>query len=319
MRTLLAVLVSLGIAACDPGSGSPGDEVGSSTPIASESAHEFDDPEVTRVHRMMMDTLAPGSAWEDARYIRFDWVVDRGSGEPSRRFHRWDRWEGEYRLEWPVEGGTAVALFDVDDPGAGRVWVDGAPVEGARADSLLQGAHGAFINDTYWLLMPYKWTDPGVRAEYEGRRSDGIDAEGSDADADSGGDGGPAGEGGESDTAAADGSAEWEVVRLTFDSVGLTPQNQYLAFVNPETGIMERWHHFRSEGADPLVADWAGWERVGPILLASRRPIAGSPAEIRFENLEVSREVPEGAFQPPSANEEPSGEAEGGEADTGGP
>lgn len=308
MRTLLAVLVSLGIAACDDGSGSPDAEMEAGVTSSTSQAPDFDDPDVARVHRMMMDAIAPGDAWEDARYIRFDWVVDRGSGEPARRFHRWDRWEGDYRLEWPVEGGTAVALFDVDEPASGRVWVDGSPIEGARADSMLERAHGAFINDTYWLLMPYKWTDPGVHTEYEGLRGDPVGAERAGG-APAGGAPASGADGDDPDGGDPDGGP-WEVVRLSFDSVGLTPQNEYLAFVNPETGIMERWHHFPRAGADPLIADWAGWERVGPIHLAPRRPIVGSPAEIRFENLEVSREVPEGAFNPPPSS--------GGEPESGG-
>ncbi len=286
MRTLLAVLVSLTVAACAGGDDDDAEDARADDGSAPAAADRFDDPEVQRVHRMMMDTLAPGNAWEEARYIRFDWVVDRGSGEPSRRFHRWDRWEGDYRLESPTPEGTMVALFDVDQPEAGRVWIDGAAVEGARADSLLERAYGAFINDTYWLLMPYKWTDPGVHATYEGVRTD-------------------------------EEENRWEVVRLTFDSVGLTPRNEYLAFVNPETGIMERWHHFSEEGAEPLVADWTDWRRAGPILLAERRPIAGGPAEIRFENVQVSREVPEGAFEPPSTGGTETGTEAGAEPDTG--
>lgn len=267
MRTPLIVLVSvLFLVGCEQGT----DGGDSATTAGDSVAGSFGDPEVTRIHRRMMDTLAPDRGWERARYLRFDWVVDRGEGEPSRRFHRWDRYTGLYRLESPTEDGTMVALFDVDEPLEGRVWVDGELVEGDRRRDLLDRAHAVFVNDTYWLLMPYKWEDPGVHAEYMGQETDSA-------------------------------GRSWEVVRLSFEQgVGRTPQNVYHAWVNPESGIMERWYHFRTEGVEPLVSDWRGWQRVGPVMLAAERPLRGREMTIRFENMEVSETVPPEAFGPPA-------------------
>lgn len=284
MRTPLLMLVSVMIlTGC--AEGTDGGDRG--TTARDSVASPFDDPDVTRIHQRMMDTLAPEDGWERARYIRFDWVVDQGEGEPSRRFHRWDRYTGLYRLESPTEDGTMVAIFDVDEPLEGRVWVDGELVEGEERSDLLDRAHAVFINDTYWLLMPYKWDDPGVQAEYMGQETDGA-------------------------------GKSWEVVELSFEEgVGRTPQNMYQAWVEPESGIMKRWYHFRSEGVEPLVAGWEGWRRVGPIMLASDRPIEGREMTIRFENLEVSETVPAGAFEPPPGAETP-GEPAAGAEDTAG-
>jgi hypothetical protein len=267
MRTLLAVLVS-GLAL---GCNQEGTEAleGGGDAVRSVADARFDDPEVTRVHSRMVETMAPGNGWERTRYIQWDWMVNRGEGvEPTRRSHRWDRWQNDLRTEAAVDGQQMIALFNHDEPLAGRVWLDGELQEGARADSLLTRANAMFVNDSYWLLMPYKWTDPGVRAEYLGEQTD-------------------------------DDGRRWEVVQLSFEDVGLTPQNMYHAFVNPETGLMERWHYIAREGAEPSMVNWSGWRFFGPIMLAPDRPVDGV-SRIYFENLVADTVVPEGALAAPA-------------------
>lgn len=282
MRTPLVLLVSaalaasLALAGCaeappaeeveDAPSGSPAGagEVGPSS--------AFEDPEVERVWSRMMDTLAVDGGWSETRYVQFDWIVERGEGAELRRSHRWDVWGGRYRLEAPMgEDGTMVALFDVDDPtGNERVFLDGEEVtDGARSDTLASRAHAMFINDSYWLLMPYKWADPGVVDAYVGE----VEL----------------------------GGETYEVVELTFEDVGLTPQNKYRAFVRPESGLMEVWQHYRSaEDEEPaFTLAWTDWAPYGPIMLSSRREDPEGNAPIRFENLDASKRLPEGAFEPP--------------------
>lgn len=237
--------------------------------LADAQETEIEDPDVRRIHARMMEAMGGRDAWDRTRYLEFDWIVARPEGEPLRRSHRWDRWTGRLRVEAPSEGGAMVAVFDSDDPEDGRVWIGGSEVAGVRADSLLRRANALYINDSYWLVMPYKWTDPGVRLAYLGRKTD-------------------------------DAGRSWEVVELSFESgVGLTPRNVYHAYVNPETWLMERWYHFRREGADPLVTDWTQWGPCGPIRLARDRPFRSSEGRIHFEGLRCETRVPDGAFAPP--------------------
>jgi hypothetical protein len=231
--------------------------------------HAFEDPEVTRIHTRMVEAMAPENGWERTRYLEFDWAVNRGEGTPpSIREHRWDRWEGRARVEAATQdGGRYVAIFDTDAPEEGRVWVDGEEVTGEAAVQRLQGAYRAHINDAYWLIMPYKWTDPGVNARYLGEESH----------PDTGG--------------------SFELVELTFDGVGLTPQNKYHAWVNPETGLMERWEHFSNVDANPSPSEWSDWTRVGPLSLALNRS-SGGQLRIFFTHVLASESVPPGAFDP---------------------
>lgn len=263
MRTLIVLTVSLALAAC----GEVTPEAEPTTEPALEQ-HEFEDADVTRIHSHMIGTIAPDAGWERSRYLEFDWAVNRGEGQPpSVRAHRLDRWEGRARARFDTDMGELIALFDLDDPTSGRAWIDGEEVEGDDARALLQRAYSAHVNDSYWLLMPYKWTDPGVTARYVGEEEE---------------------EG-----------RTFEVVELSFeDETGLTPNNMYRAFVNPESGRMERWHFLRDADANPSPSDWTEWTRVGPIELSMNRE-SGGEVRIFFSHLLVSEEVPEGAFDTP--------------------
>lgn len=272
--TRLAVLVSLlALVGCGD---DPAEAPGTPPPTLDERAQAFDDPEVARIWTRMMETIAPDDGWTRARYLEFHWAVARDDGDPLVREHAWDRWDGLARVEAPAEGGRMVAIFDTADPTAGRVWIDGDELSGSEAEERLQSAYRAHINDAYWLIMPYKWEDEGVTLRYAGHQTD-------------------------------DEGLEWEVVELTFDAVGLTPQNMYRAFINPESGRMERWHFLSNPDATPSPSDWTEWQRFGPIELAVNRRVDGNP-RIFFPHLRVETEVPDGAFAPPVQAEEGAGD-----------
>jgi hypothetical protein len=101
--------------------------------------------------------------------------------------------------------------------------------------------HQIWINDSYWMFMPYKLLDPGVTLRYGGEK------------------------------AMADGRAA-EVLVLTFgEGAGYTPQNKYDVFVAKETGLVEQWAFYRDAAdAEPrFTLPWAGWQKFGGVLLAT--------------------------------------------------
>jgi len=280
MRTLVVALVSALALGCgsdmsDEGeAGGPPEREGEPTPTAQGPQNlemRLEDPQVAQIYRSVMDSVAPNDGWARTRYLQFDWMIDRGDSPPLRRSHRWNVHEGDYRVEAPVEAGMMVALFDVDAPTEGdRIWIDGERIEDeARADSLANQAYSMFINDSYWLLFPFKWTDPGVTTRYLPAREVW--------------------------------GKEYEAVELTFDDVGLTPQNRYIALIDPETRMMELWQHF-TEASDTVprfTNQWTDWQDYGPILLSSQRENEDGNSTIYFENLAAGTEVPDGAFAPP--------------------
>jgi hypothetical protein len=147
----------------------------------------------------------------------------------------------------------------------GEAFKNGMPVESEELGAVLSRAYARFINDTYWLLMPYKLRDPGVMLSFDGEETIG--------------------------------QQRYEVIKMTFaPSVGLTPQNVYRVFVDAATGRIVRWEYFAQEGAEPRPAWWTDWRQFDGVTLAVERKFEGSTTRLLFENIVVSQEVPAGIF-----------------------
>lgn len=137
-------------------------------------------------------------SYQSLETLRFDWAVERDSQEAFRARHLWDRTSGAYRVEYPIgEDSLLVAVFaanefDMDMP-EGRAFINGVIADSVNHDEYLKSAYERFINDSYWLVMPFKLFDDGVDRT--------IAHDSSDADTD--------------------------VLRLRFENVGLTPGDQY--------------------------------------------------------------------------------------------
>ncbi len=229
-------------------------------------------------HDSMLAAMGGEQAWKEARYISFRWQVLRHGEVVSDRAHYWDRWDGRYRLETRIRANSQmqadqslVALFDVDTR-EGRAWVDGQPYTNEMGDQLVERAHAMFINDTYWLLMPYKWRDPGVTVEYLGPE---VDDDG-----------------------------EWRVFHLSFDDVGLTPGDQYWVYVSAQPPhLVGKWqYHLEGRESKGPVIYWKNWRGFGPIQLATTREVSDGSFSIQFSDIEVSDRPPAAIFEPPTTN-----------------
>jgi hypothetical protein len=90
------------------------------------------------------------------------------------------------------------------------------------------------------MFMPYKLLDPGVTLRYGGEKEM-EDGRGAD------------------------------VLVLTFEEVGYTPENKYDVFVARDTGLVEQWSFYRNaDDEEPsFTLPWTGWREFGGILLAT--------------------------------------------------
>ncbi len=207
--------------------------------------------------------LGGEEAWEATRYLVFEFA--------GARSHWWDRFTGRHRLEGTTQDGAAyVVLQNVHDRGAaGSAWIDGEPVAGERAAELIENAYAAWVNDTYWLISPYKLRDPGVHLEHAGEETiDGV---------------------------------AYDKLHLTFGEVGLTPGDQYWMFIHPETGRVERWEYvLESQEPPPTAWEWLDWERYGPgIMLSSRRVREKDGRTLTLGPVAVPEEIPDPVFSSP--------------------
>jgi hypothetical protein len=227
------------------------------------------DPTALAVADSVVSACGGWGSANKARYVAFDFVVVKEGKELRRTSHKLDRHTGDCRLS-----GTSAAGFEFDVlmdayTRDGEVMMDGEPANTDSKKDLLEFAYGAFINDAYWLFMPFKLHDPGVHLTDEGARTD-------------------------------DEGKTWRVIKLHFDpGTGLTPGDRYWVYVDPETYRVGRWdYHLQNmeEDEPPNVATWENWQQVGPVWLSLDKNMQNSGVSIRFENVEVLEKVPEGAF-----------------------
>ncbi len=226
------------------------------------------DAKATALADKVMQALGGAKAWNNTHYLRFDFAVDRGGKTVVRRAHTWDKWTGRYRLEaTDKKGNPSVVLMNVNTR-EGSAFLKGKQLEGKDAKKQVEEAYATWVNDTYWLLMPYKMKDPGVILAYDGEEKKGGEA--------------------------------WDKVRLTFDNVGLTPKDKYWAYVNRKTGLVDRWDYvLKGENKPPSAFSWTNWKAYGKIRLADDRVNAADGTRIYFPVLEVPASVPEATFTTP--------------------
>ncbi|MDQ6808098.1 MAG: hypothetical protein M3Z64_01525 [Verrucomicrobiota bacterium] len=116
-------------------------------------------------------------------------------------------------------------------------------------------AYARWVNDSYWLLAPMKLRDRGVNLKPEGRKDfNGVPS---------------------------------ETLRVSFGQVGLTPTDQYLLYVDPQTKLLRAWDYIPKEGAG-LQATWEKYEKFGGLNLATEHHFAGKA--IKFTGVEVLAE-----------------------------
>ncbi|MFQ5627705.1 MAG: hypothetical protein ACE5I1_03015 [bacterium] len=195
----------------------------------------------------VMKKLGGRKNWDDTRFVTWKFF--------SRRLHVWDKWTGNIRFE----GNNMVVLMNLNTK-QGRAWKDGEEI--THPDSLekaLYRAESAWINDSYWVFMPYKLKDTGVTLKYVGA--------------------------GEMENGRAA-----DVLELTFRDIGRTPQNKYRVYVDKETNLVEQWD-FYMDATDPeprFKTPWANWQQYGKIMLSDDRG-RGKHSEIAvFEELPTS-------------------------------
>ena len=151
----------------------------------------------------------------------------------------------------------------------GRAWVGGKELAGAELKEALERGYGAWVNDTYWLLMPYKMTDPGVTLKYAGEEK------------------------------GANG-VMYDKVNLSFDNVGLTPKDTYWVWVNRDTGMVDRWDYvLKGERRRPPPGRGAGWTKHGNIMLAGERTNPKESRKLMLPGIAVMETMPDKVFTSP--------------------
>lgn len=108
--------------------------------------------------------------------------------------------------------------------------------------SLTQGVN-IWINDSYWLCMPFKLKDSGLKLRYL------------------------------NDTLPTSSKQPAHWLELTFADVGVTPDNKYHVAIDKATHLVSEWQFFtRYDDPSPRFSTpWADYRTYGRILLSGNR------------------------------------------------
>ena len=82
------------------------------------------------------------------------------------------------------------------------------------------------------------------------------------------------------------------VLQLTYDNVGVTPENKYKVYVDKNTNLVSQWAYFpkASDSVPAFVMPWQDYLSYGQLKLS------GDRGQAKITDIKVLEEVPESAF-----------------------
>ncbi len=209
------------------------------------------DPAAIELADSIMNAMGGRANWDATRFISWNF---------GRRDLIWDKATGRVRIESSRD--STIYLVNVNTM-EGRVQIKG--IELLEADSLanmLDRAKSIWINDSYWLVMPFKLKDSGVTLKYFGEEENQK-------------------------------GVLCNVLELTFNGVGVTPENKYQVYVDIHNNLINEWRYFQNAELDSASAIWPfdNYKKYGNILLSADRSDDRGP-----KNVTVDTELPDAVF-----------------------
>ncbi|MBA4054402.1 MAG: hypothetical protein C0490_06810 [Marivirga sp.] len=215
---------------------------------ANPPAEGFDmsnsDPAAVELADSIMAAMGGRENWDKTRFISWNFF--------GARDLVWDKQMGRVRIEDLKDSITYLVDLNTVE---GRVRVKGQEI--TLPDSLKKMLHKAksmWINDSYWLVMPFKLKDSGVTLKYMGE-----------------------------DTLRT--GPKCNVLQLTFSSVGDTPQNKYLVYVDMTDNLVKQWSYFNQANQDSanFTRPWDNYQKYGNVLLSADRSDGGGPKNVKVD------------------------------------
>lgn len=197
----------------------------------------------------VMHAMGGRKAWDESRFLSWSFF--------GRRFHIWDKTTGDVRIEQPADSLTILMNINTKE---GKVRI-GSNEMTDSLDYYLDKGHRYWINDSYWLFMPFKLKDSGVTLRYI---SEDTTQTGEPADK----------------------------LALNFKNVGVTPDNVYLIWVDTDSKLITQWAYYPDSTAPKpkYMNPWTDYKQYGNIMLSSGR------GNLSMKDIKVLEAVPEGTF-----------------------
>lgn len=220
-------------------------------PPAEGFDQEGSDTTAIQIADEVMQAMGGRQAWDSTRYLTWNFFGNRSL--------LWDKHTGKVRIEVPQD--SAIYLINIQED-TGKVMMHGKEI--TTPDSLakyVEQGKKIWVNDSYWLLMPFKLKDSGVTLTYVGE-----------------------------DTIQ--GGKQADVLELRFKNVGFTPENKYRVYVDQNDHLVKQWAFYPQASMDTprFVTPWEGYQKYGDIMLA------GGRGDREITNIEVMQDVPDSMF-----------------------
>ena len=213
--------------------------------MANPAADGFDfansDPAAVELADSIMVAMGGRQNWDNTRFISWNFFGNRDLV--------WDKKEERVRIESFNDSITYVVNLKTL---TGKVWVKGQELtEKDSLNKMLDKAKSIWINDSYWLVMPFKLKDSGVTLKYLGE-----------------------------DTLMT--GDRCNVLQLTFANVGDTPQNKYHVYVDLTDNLVKQWAYYSNASQDSanFIRPWDNYKKYGKILLSADRSDSGGPRNV---------------------------------------
>lgn len=211
---------------------------------------EKSDAKAIAIADEVMEAIGGRKAWDKSRYFTWKFM--------SYRKITLDRYTGD-ALVHDLKSNTKIILNIRN--ATGKVLINDKELSDTSSQEFkkaISRGKKLVLNDSYWLLMPMKLKDSGVTLKYlnEAQTKNGTLA---------------------------------DVLQLTFDNVGFSPENKYWVYVDKNTKLVTQWSFFRNANDEkPEYTDtWSDYQRFGKILLSTNR---GRP-EGGFSEVSVSKKI----------------------------
>ena len=201
----------------------------SSNPPAEGFNIENSDEKAIEIADEVMNAMGGRAAWDAVETLQWTFF--------GNRQHTWMKNKETCKIYSPKNDLT-ITLNLADNRGT----VKKGDQKYEAQDSLkkyLEIGKRWWINDSYWLVMPFKLKDSGVTLKYlqkdtteMGRMSD--------------------------------------VLELTFADVGVTPDNKYLVYVDDSSRLVTQWDYYASyqDSLPRFKSPWPHYQKYGDLLLS---------------------------------------------------
>ena len=232
---VLLFFLSLTTFACQSNGGDATSET-ESVEVGNPAAPGFNeansDEKAIAIADEVMTAMGGRKYWDETRYLVWNFF--------GRRKLFWDKQSGNVRIDsYPDTTTYLVNVFTNE----GKVKKGEEVLSHPDSVSLyMKQGKSIWINDSYWLVMPFKLKDSGVTLKYMGEDTTMV-------------------------------GAQADVLQLTFEEVGDTPENKYLVYVDKTSRLVTQWDFFtKYQDEEPRFSTpWADYKPYGTILLSGDR------------------------------------------------